>query len=135
MNLYMPMITALLKTWTGATLTIVHVARCAGVHVCCPTHSPSHAVALTPSNRHTHHRSHAFQIRAAALSGDCSRWMELLRGNWRLTGQYQECIKRRAALSIQDACPGGAEEAQEVVKRNFETCFGDTRPFATHPNA
>lgn len=60
--------------------------------------------------------------------------MELLRGNWRLRGQYQECIKRRAALSIVGACPRGEEEADEVVARNFDTCFRDTRPFATHPH-
>lgn len=80
------------------------------------------------------HDNVCVQIRAAALSGDCSRGMELLRGNWRLRGQYQTCIKRRAALSIVDACPGGQEEAEAVVGRNFETCFQDTRPFATHPN-
>ncbi|KAI8903775.1 mitochondrial inner membrane protease ATP23, partial [Gorgonomyces haynaldii] len=39
------------------------------------------------------------EIRAAKLSGDCSRWNELLRGNFKYN--LETCVKRRAALSLQ----------------------------------
>lgn len=75
-------------------------------------------------------RHHACsEIRAANLSGDCGIFNELARG--RLGSFYrhhQECVRRRAILSIKmnPACSGNAEQ---VVDEVFDRCFKDTEPF------
>ncbi|GFR48632.1 hypothetical protein Agub_g10547 [Astrephomene gubernaculifera] len=81
-------------------------------------------------------RHHACtEIRAANLSGDCSAWQELLRGNLPLAPtrwgeQQRACVARRAALSVamNPAC-GGAEGAGEVVEQVMRGCLADTAPF------
>lgn len=71
------------------------------------------------------------EIRAAALSGEC-RWVRefFTRGQWRLTQQMQECVRRRAALSVAGR-PGCKDDVQaaKVVNEVWESCFNDTRPF------
>lgn len=75
-------------------------------------------------------RHHACsEIRAANLSGDCRLFNELARGNMnKFYKQHQDCVKRRALLSIQmnPACGG---EAEKIIDEVFESCFRDTEPF------
>ncbi|KAF2485221.1 peptidase M76 family-domain-containing protein [Neohortaea acidophila] len=71
------------------------------------------------------------EIRASTLSGEC-RWMRefFTRGQWNLTQQLQECVRRRAALSVAGR-PGCKDDVQaaKVVNEVFDSCFNDTRPF------
>lgn len=71
------------------------------------------------------------EIRASTLSGEC-RWTRefFTRGQWGLTQQLQECVRRRATLSVA-ARPGckGDVEAARVVNEVWDSCFNDTRPF------
>jgi len=84
------------------------------------------------------------EVRAAALSGDCSFGAEASRGNWGLRAQAQACARRRAALSVamNPACGGGGGafgsrggdgKAREAVDRVFAACFADTAPFDRMP--
>ncbi|KAF9425976.1 Mitochondrial inner membrane protease atp23 [Entomortierella beljakovae] len=76
-------------------------------------------------------RHHACtEIRAAGLSGDCNWTREVRRGFYTFTKQHQECVKRRAALSVSanPNCPSRAV-ADRVVNAVFESCYNDTRPF------
>ncbi|KAL8732029.1 MAG: hypothetical protein Q9166_002981 [cf. Caloplaca sp. 2 TL-2023] len=71
------------------------------------------------------------EIRASALSGEC-RWVREFwtRGQYKFTQQFQECIRRRAALSIANRpeCKDDVEAAK-VVNEVWDSCFPDTRPF------
>ncbi|KAL3488447.1 peptidase M76 family-domain-containing protein [Aspergillus germanicus] len=71
------------------------------------------------------------EIRASSLSGEC-RWARefFRRGQWKLTQQHQECVRRRAILSVQ-ARPGCQDKAhaERVVNEVWDSCFRDTRPF------
>ncbi|KAF9915773.1 Mitochondrial inner membrane protease atp23 [Lobosporangium transversale] len=76
-------------------------------------------------------RHHACsEIRAAALSGDCNWLREVRRGNYTFTKQHQECVKRRAILSVEanPECPSRTA-AERAVNGVFESCYNDTRPF------
>lgn len=72
------------------------------------------------------------EIRASTLSGEC-RWTRefFTRGQWGLTQQLQECVRRRAILSVANrpACGGDMGRAESVVDQVWGSCFGDTRPF------
>lgn len=77
-------------------------------------------------------RHHACsEIRASSLSGEC-RMMTQLRGRGFMTiGKgHQECVRRRAILSVKENphCKD-AEHAAKVVDEVFDSCFNDTRPF------
>lgn len=77
-------------------------------------------------------RHHACsEIRASSLSGDCRFTRELDRRQFGLRMHHQECVKRRAILSIlsNPACNNDRAKAQAVVEEVFTSCFGDTRPF------
>ncbi|KAL5332287.1 mitochondrial inner membrane protease atp23 [Aspergillus crustosus] len=71
------------------------------------------------------------EIRASSLSGEC-RWARefFRRGQWKLTQQHQECVRRRAILSVQarPTCQDRAH-AEKVVNEVWDSCFRDTRPF------
>lgn len=73
------------------------------------------------------------QVRAATLSGDCDLVQELMRGNFRLKGQFQNCVKRRAELSVKmnPCCSDVAAKA--AVEKVFDRCFRDTAPFDRLP--
>ncbi|KAG2483155.1 hypothetical protein HYH03_017947 [Edaphochlamys debaryana] len=81
-------------------------------------------------------RQHACtEIRAANLSGDCSLWQELQRGNLPLAptawaAQQRACVARRAALScaLNPGC-GGPEGAAQAVAAALPACLADTAPF------
>lgn len=71
------------------------------------------------------------EIRASTLSGECRFWREWAgRGQFKLTAQLQECVRRRATLSVASrrACKDDVQAAR-VVNEVFESCFHDTRPF------
>ncbi|KIW05912.1 uncharacterized protein PV09_03105 [Verruconis gallopava] len=76
------------------------------------------------------------EIRASMLSGEC-RFLEewLHRKQFRITGkdgmgQFQECVRRRAVLSVmaRKECKD-KEMAESAVRDVWSSCFGDTRPF------
>lgn len=71
------------------------------------------------------------EIRASTLSGECRFGREFFtRGQWGITQQLQECVRRRATLSVagRPACRD-KEHAAQVVDQVWESCFRDTRPF------
>lgn len=65
------------------------------------------------------------------LSGEC-RWTRefFTNGQTKFTGHFQDCVRRRAALSVQMSphCRDGAH-AKSIVNEVFESCSADTRPF------
>ncbi|KAK1768646.1 peptidase M76 family protein [Phialemonium atrogriseum] len=71
------------------------------------------------------------EIRASALSGEC-RWTRetMTRGNWKLTQQFQNCVRMRAVQSVM-ARPRCKDDvhAVKVVNEVWDSCFNDTRPF------
>ncbi|KAK0536675.1 Mitochondrial inner membrane protease atp23 [Tilletia horrida] len=80
------------------------------------------------------------EIRAAALSGDCSLPAEFTRGTFlhhpRFLKQHQACARRRAIASLLDAnslahLQGEARlaAAERAVDEVWEACWNDTRPF------
>ncbi|KAJ1990667.1 Mitochondrial inner membrane protease atp23 [Coemansia thaxteri] len=70
------------------------------------------------------------EIRAASLSGDCTWFQELLRGNLGFLKHHQVCVKRRAVLSVlaNPSCKS-QKHAEAAVNKVFKSCFNDTRPF------
>ncbi|CDR40448.1 CYFA0S05e00628g1_1 [Cyberlindnera fabianii] len=71
------------------------------------------------------------EIRASSLSGECRIMNQLKRGGITKFGRgHQECVKRRAVLSVM-ANPGckDKEMATAVVNEVWDSCFSDTRPF------
>lgn len=84
-------------------------------------------------NFETHDLRHAActEIRASSLSGECRFWREFWhRAQWKVMYQHQECVKRRATLSV-SARPNCRDdvEAAKVVNEVWDSCFADTRPF------
>lgn len=71
------------------------------------------------------------EIRASMLSGEC-RWTReaFTRGNWTLTQQFQDCVRKRAVQSVM-ARPRCKDDVQavKVVNEVWDSCFSDTRPF------
>ena len=75
------------------------------------------------------------EIRAANLSGDCKWSREVFRGNYgKVLGQHQNCVKRRAALSLKSnpACKD-CKEIDKLIEEVFPVCFSDTAPFLDIP--
>ena len=71
------------------------------------------------------------EIRASSLSGECRFWREFWhRSQWKVMFQHQECVRRRATISVsmRPNCRGD-EEAARVVDEVWDSCFRDTRPF------
>ncbi|KAK1756252.1 peptidase M76 family-domain-containing protein [Echria macrotheca] len=71
------------------------------------------------------------EIRASMLSGEC-RWAResFTRGNWTLTQQFQDCVRKRAVQSVM-ARPTCKDDVQavKVVNEVWDSCFADKRPF------
>ncbi|KAI4230442.1 MAG: hypothetical protein L6R36_000071 [Xanthoria steineri] len=71
------------------------------------------------------------EIRASALSGEC-RWFREFwtKGQYKVTQQFQECIRRRAVISVakRPECKDDVQAAK-VVNEVWDSCFSDTRPF------
>ncbi|WCJ26252.1 Mitochondrial inner membrane protease ATP23 [Euphorbia peplus] len=75
------------------------------------------------------------EIRANNLSGDCHFKREFLRGHiTKIKGQGQECVKRRAKLSVM-ANPNCKSEsaAKNAVEAVWDVCYNDTAPFDKAP--
>jgi len=71
------------------------------------------------------------EIRASSLSGECRFMREFItRGQWKFTQQHQECVRRRATLSVLNR-PGCKDDvhAARIVNEVWDNCFADTRPF------
>ena len=70
------------------------------------------------------------EIRAANLSGECRMGREFQRRRYGFNKHHQECVKRRAVLSV-TANPNckSPEEATRAVNQVWDSCFQDTRPF------
>ncbi|CAK9439563.1 uncharacterized protein LODBEIA_P36630 [Lodderomyces beijingensis] len=77
-------------------------------------------------------RHHACtEIRASMLSGECRVWNEIKKtGLGNFGKKFQDCVKRRAVLSV-EANPrcSSRQEAESVVDVVWKSCFNDTRPF------
>ncbi|KAK9473414.1 uncharacterized protein V1510DRAFT_414981 [Dipodascopsis tothii] len=77
-------------------------------------------------------RHHACsEIRASSLSGECRMTNEFFRNRiFKITRQHQECVRRRAVLSV-TANPNCADAAmaEKVVDLVWDSCFNDTRPY------
>ncbi|OHF02594.1 peptidase M76 family protein [Colletotrichum orchidophilum] len=71
------------------------------------------------------------EIRASTLSGEC-RWTReaFTRGNWSLSQQFQDCVRKRAIQSVlnRPRCKDDVQ-ATKVVNQVWDSCFSDTRPF------
>jgi inner membrane protease ATP23 len=65
------------------------------------------------------------------LSGEC-RWTRefWLRNNWKLTQQFQNCVRMKAVESVMHR-PWCKDDVQavKVVNEVWDSCFNDTRPF------
>jgi len=93
------------------------------------------------------------EIRASMLSGEC-RWAREALGKWqwKFTGQLQECVRRRAGISMRGRVLGAkypelasagttwdqltekiredvVNESNKAVNEVWSSCFKDTRPF------
>ncbi|KAI0718932.1 peptidase M76 family-domain-containing protein [Cerioporus squamosus] len=91
-------------------------------------HMYDHAKFKVDWNNLRHHA--CSEIRANSLSGDCRWGREIQRGIFAFSKQHQECVRRRAVLSVRanPACPDQAA-AEKAVNEVWESCFNDTRPF------
>jgi len=78
------------------------------------------------------------EIRASMLSGECRFTREFWdRKQYRLVRQFQDCVRRRATLSLAKRMQHGPIEpsdpvmkkAGDVVDSVWDSCFTDTRPF------
>lgn len=71
------------------------------------------------------------EIRAAALSGECTWLNEFYRGHgFPIKNHFIECVKRRAILSLKQQT-SNADEA--LVESILSTCIKDTSPFLYIP--
>ena len=71
------------------------------------------------------------EIRASGLSGECGFVQQFWRyGQHKITRGYQDCVKRRAILSMV-ARPNCKDELQaaRAVNEVWDSCLTDTRPF------
>ncbi|RDX51921.1 hypothetical protein OH76DRAFT_1400822 [Lentinus brumalis] len=91
-------------------------------------HMYDHAKFKVDWNNLRHHA--CSEIRANSLGGDCRWSREFQRGIFAFSKQHQECVRRRAVLSVRanPACPDQAA-AEKAVNEVWESCFNDTRPF------
>ncbi|CAI5758091.1 unnamed protein product [Candida verbasci] len=77
-------------------------------------------------------RHHACtEIRASMLSGECRIWNEIFKSGLGNFGKkFQQCIKRKAILSVeQNPKCENHEQAEKIVNLVWNSCFNDTRPF------
>ena len=74
------------------------------------------------------------EIRAAMLSGECNWRREMQRGILGLRGHKQECVRRRAELSVSlHASCSDPGRAQAAVHKAWDSCFADLEPFNRIP--
>ena len=71
------------------------------------------------------------EIRASALSGECRFIQQFWKnGQWKVNKGYQDCVRRRAELSMASR-PAVKDDvhAAQVVNDVWDSCLTDTRPF------
>ncbi|WVZ86156.1 hypothetical protein U9M48_032989 [Paspalum notatum var. saurae] len=73
------------------------------------------------------------EIRANHLSGDCHYKRELLRGFMKIRGHEQDCVKRRALMSLKSNPSCSEAAAKDAVEAVWNICYNDTRPFDRAP--
>ncbi|KAG5940555.1 hypothetical protein E4U59_002350 [Claviceps monticola] len=85
----------------------------------------------TNNDEYIAHSLVSLQIRASMLSGEC-RWRReaFTRGQWTVTQQFQNCVRRRAVQSVMGRpwCKD-RDHATKAVDGVWDSCFADTRPF------
>jgi len=71
------------------------------------------------------------EIRASMLSGECRFVREFWgRKQYKITRAFQDCVKRRATLSMLNKRGlTDLESAKTMVDSVWDSCFRDTRPF------
>ncbi|KAG5439920.1 hypothetical protein PCANB_000202 [Pneumocystis canis] len=92
-------------------------------------HAYDHAKFNVDWNNLLHHS--CSEVRAASLSGECRWWKEFKnRAIGTFRKHHQECVKRRAVLSVLNhpECKS-IDHAKQVVMQVFDSCFSDTRPY------
>mmetsp|Transcript_23386 Transcript_23386/g.24034 ORF Transcript_23386/g.24034 Transcript_23386/m.24034 type:complete len:202 (+) Transcript_23386:67-672(+) len=67
------------------------------------------------------------EIRASNLSGECTWWQELNRGNLTVVEGKMKCVKRRAQLSL-SSNPYCKDRAEQSVETVFPVCYNDISP-------
>ncbi|PRP86423.1 mitochondrial inner membrane protease [Planoprotostelium fungivorum] len=75
------------------------------------------------------------EIRAANLSGDCHYSVEIQRhplNIFKLKNQHNECVRRRAILSLKSN-PLCGEDAEQAVDSVWRSCVNDYSPFGYIP--
>ena len=95
-------------------------------------HAFDYCRAHTDFNSLSHHA--CTEVRAANLSGECTWLREAKRGILRLRGHHEECVRRRAVISVLGN-PGvrTSEEAKEAVGKVFDRCYRDVQPHGSIP--
>ncbi|CAD6263302.1 unnamed protein product [Miscanthus lutarioriparius] len=73
------------------------------------------------------------EIRANHLSGDCHYKRELLRGFMKIRGHEQDCVKRRALMSLKNNPYCSETAAKDAIEAVWDICYNDTRPFDRAP--
>ena len=68
------------------------------------------------------------EIRASALSGECSILHEMWRGKFQFQGGHRDCVKRRATKSVA-MNPYAQGQAEVIVEKVFDSCYKDVSPF------
>lgn len=77
------------------------------------------------------------EVRAANLSGDCDFGVELSRRPLSMTmegwaGAQQQCVQRRAALSLQIHEQCVAQDVGATVASVWTPCYADVEPFSSN---
>ncbi|KAF5201226.1 Mitochondrial inner membrane protease atp23 [Thalictrum thalictroides] len=73
------------------------------------------------------------EIRANHLSGDCHYKRELLRGSMKIRGHEQECVRRRALMSVRNNPNCSKAAAKDAMDAVWDICYNDTKPFDRAP--
>eukprot|EP01041_Mallomonas_annulata_P007944 gene7944-16272_t len=73
------------------------------------------------------------EVRASALSGECSYFQEVRRGHSTIQKGHQKCVARRAEKSITNNPNCKGMFAKQAIAQVFEECYRDTAPFERPP--
>lgn len=73
------------------------------------------------------------EIRASSLSGECRFLNEIDRGHFAVRAQFNECVRRRALLSVAKNSNCAGEKGVKAVAEAWDVCSKDTKPFDFAP--
>ncbi len=71
------------------------------------------------------------EVRASALSGECTPRREWARGNRAFTNHFRDCVRQRAILSV--SMNPNCQNPNAAVDGVLDRCIADTEPFGTVP--